>query len=137
MEKQKNIAIVILALIIIAMAGFILLKGDSAYKKKVEELQAENSVLHFQRDSINSIIADLEKDYKEIEKRKSYLASEVNRRSAEAAKQKEEADCARTELQGMKTELEKTRESINDRAKKPANRTGSDLINSLKIKTGK
>lgn len=134
-RDPKNIIITVLLLGVFVFAGIVFYGGDSAYKKRVKELQAENKALQIQRDSIDAVIAGLESDYEVLLKKEAALLADIAKRDADIARAKEAANRSKAELDGIKKNLEKTRAEIKKHETNPPNRTGDDLLNSLKFKT--
>lgn len=133
----RNIIIAILLIGVFVFAAVVFYGGDSAYKKRVKELQSENATLQAQRDSIDLVISGLEKDYKKLLLKEAALLADIAKRDAEIAQAKAAANRSKAELDRLKKDLAKTRKEIKEREVNPANRTGDDLLNSLKLKTQK
>jgi chromosome segregation ATPase len=137
LSDPRNIIILVLLLGVFLFGGIVFFGGDSSYKKELKELQKENKALQAQRDSIDRVIAGLEVDYKKLLQKEAALLADIAKRDADIAAAKAAANRSRAELDRLKKELEKTREEIKKHETNPANRTGDDLLNSLKLKTGK
>lgn len=134
-RDPKNIIITVLLLGVLVFAAIVFYGGDTAYKKRVKELQAENKVLQAQRDSIDSVIGGLENDYQDLLLKEAALLADIAQRDADIQKAKDAANRSKVELDRIKKDLEKTRAEIKKHETNPANRTGDDLLNSLKFKT--
>jgi septal ring factor EnvC (AmiA/AmiB activator) len=134
-RDPKNVIITVLLLGVLVFAAIVFYGGDSAYKKRVKELQAENKVLQAQRDSIDSVITGLENDYQDLLLKEAALLADIAQRDAGIQKAKDDANRSKVELDRIKKDLEKTRAEIKKHETNPANRTGDDLLNSLKFKT--
>lgn len=132
------------SILILVLLGFSLVffykwyfSGIDGYKKEVKRLHAENEILQHKRDSVNLIIKGLEVDFKRLQKLDSTLRVKIQKDEIEIKSAKDKANQSKTELDRLRLDLEKTKKQIEDLKNNPSNRTGDDLLNSLKIKTQK
>lgn len=128
------------SILIIVLLGFTLIFGynwyfdtnNSVYKKELKELRDSNKVLQNQRDSINYKIKVLELDLLNLVKNENILNGKIESLNIEIEAAKANANKNKTELNKLKKKLIETRKNIADLKQTPHNRTGDDLINSLK-----
>ena len=132
-----NIVILVLLAFCLVFGWMVLFRGDSGYKEKLKQLEAANVQLQEQRTSINVKIDSLQCEYTKLKAHDVALAADVVQRDASIAKTKAEAALSQAELTKLKREMEETIRKIKEAKDRPANRTGDDLINSLKLKTSK
>lgn len=130
------------SILILVLLGFSLIffykwyfSGVDGYKNELKRLHSENKILQHKRDSVNLIIRGLETDYKKLQVLDSTLRVKIKKDEEEIKFAKDRANKSKGELDNLRLELEKTKKQIEDLKDKPANRTGDDLLNSLKIKT--
>lgn len=130
------------SILIIVLLGLTLLFGyrwyfdtdNSNYKNQLKDLKNQNEILKKQRDSVDIKINLLESDLlKLIENEKSLLVK-IGLMTAEIDSAKKNAAKSKLELERLKTELYNTKKKIEHLKKNPPNRTGDDLLNSLKTK---
>ena len=132
---MKNIITTILLLICLILGYFVFFGNSSNdYKKKLADLAASNKALELKRDSLNSDIKLLRIQFDSLQSKDSVLGIKVNKQDVEIAKDKAIAAKSQAELDCVKHGLEQTRRQIDSVKAHPANRTGNDLLNSLKIK---
>lgn len=132
-----NIVILILLAFCLVFGWMVLFRGDSGYKEKLKQLEAANAQLQEQRANINGKIDSLQCEYTKLKAHEAVLAADVAQRDAAIAKTKAEAARSQAELAKIKHEMEETIRKIEEAKAHPANRTGDDLLNSLKLKTSK
>lgn len=129
----------ILVLILLAFALFFGYKwyftDTSDYKNKLKELQEEYQLLEESKKENNLLIEKYKIELDSImvqdslnQVRISQLESKVFDAEKNAAKSKKEFD-------KLQKQLEETRRNIEDLKKTPTNRTGDDLLESIKNKT--
>jgi chromosome segregation ATPase len=137
MKNYKNIIILVLLIGCLIFGYISLFRGDKLYEHKVKELQKENLILCKKRDSLGSEINILELQFSNLKSKEEELINDINQRDLEIAKSKEKANKSRSELEKFKREMQETRNKIDSLKAHPANRTGDDLLNSIKLKTQK
>ena len=137
MKDYKNILILILLAGCLIFGYITLFSGDKNYKEQLKRLDVSNKILKEQRKAINSELLILKADYSKLKVHEAALADEVTALDKEVKKNKDAADRSKAELDTVKKDMEETRKKIADVKQNPANRTGEDLLNSLKIKTQK
>jgi len=112
-------------------------RNDGGYKQKIKDLEREKKELIIAREKLEKDVVVLEKNFEDLKKKESSLAADIKKRDEEIRRRKEEAAKSRAELDNMKKGLKETQEKIVELKKNPSNRTGDDLLNSLKLKTQK
>jgi uncharacterized coiled-coil DUF342 family protein len=70
-----------------------------------------------------------------LRKQDSLLKIKISDQELEIQKFKTKANASKEQLNKLLKEMEETRNKIQELKNNPTNRTGQDLINSLKIKT--
>ena len=76
-------------------------------------------------------------EFTKLQAKELELANDIKKRDLEIAKSKENANKSKRELEKFKREIEETKRKIDSLKSHPANRTGDDLLNSIKLKTQK
>lgn len=137
MKNAKNIIILVLLLASLIFGYISLFRGDKLYEYKVEELKKENEALMKQKLAIDEENKTLKLEFSNLKTKEAELLNDINLRDSEIAKSKENANRSKRELEKFKAEIEKTRGKIDSLKSHPANRTGEDLLNSIKLKTQK
>jgi len=133
---MKNTITIVLTIICLVFAYFTFFgNGNTEYKKKLSELDAANKILELQRDSLNNDITQLKTEYTKLNVKDSILSVTIQNQDNEIAKDIAIAKKSQAALNNIKHTLEQTRHQIDSVKAHPANRTGNDLLNSLKIKT--
>jgi septal ring factor EnvC (AmiA/AmiB activator) len=135
LKDPKNIIILVLFIGMMMFASIALLSNSSEYKQKLQELQTKNQALQNERVEIQKRVATLESEYELLKKKEAALLADIAKRDTEITNLKATAGRSRAELDKLKKDLQKTRSEIENHEKNPANRTGNDLLNSLKLKT--
>jgi len=137
MKDPKNIAISILVLLVLIFGATTFFKKDSLYKYKLEELQKVYNAEHNKRDSLDRELVKVRSEFAILKVREEQLAADVARLDRDITSARNEANRSREELDRARTSLDETRKRIKDLKNNPPNRTGEDLLNSLKLKTQK
>jgi len=137
MKNIKNIIIVVLLAACLIFGYISLFRGDKLYEYKVEELKKENAALMKQKLAIDEENKTLKIEFSNLKTKEVELLNDINLRDSEIAKSKENANRSKRELEKFKREIESTRQKIDSLKAHPANRTGEDLLNSIKLKTQK
>lgn len=137
MKDIKNILIVVLLAGCMIFGYMWFFRNDSGYKQKIKDLEKEKKELIVASEKLEKDVIVLEKNFEDLMKKESSLAAVIKKRDEEIRRRKEEATRSRTELDKMKKGLKETQEKIAELKKRPPNRTGDDLLNSLKLKTQK
>lgn len=135
MKDPKTIAIAVLVLLVLIFGATTFFKKDSLYKYKLEELQKVYDAEHNKRDSLDQELVKVRAEFAALKVQEKKLAAVVARLDQDIASAKSDANRSREELDRAKTSLEETRKKIADLKSNPPNRTGEDLLNSLKLKT--
>lgn len=135
MKDPKNITIIVLVALVLIFGATTFFKKDSLYKYKLEELQKVYATEHSRRDSLDQELVKVRAEFTALKVREKQLAADVAKLDRDIASAKNDATRSREELDRTKTMLEETRKKISDLKSNPHNRTGEDLLNSLKLKT--
>lgn len=135
MKDPKTIAIAVLVLLVLIFGATTFFKKDSLYKYKLEELQKVYDAEHNKRDSLDRELDKVRSEFAALKVKEKQLAANVARLDQDIASAKSDANRSKEELDRAKTSLEETRKKIADLKSNPPNRTGDDLLNSLKLKT--
>jgi peptidoglycan hydrolase CwlO-like protein len=132
------------SILILVLLGFSLFFGyswyfrsDIGYKEKLKQLEIRNKVIEHQKDSIKEILVKKEIEFIKLKKSESILELEIESLKIDILNAKRNANKSKAELDKIMKSLAETRRKIEDLKKNPPNRTGNDLINSIKIKTKK
>ena len=133
----KDYLIIVLFLGVMILGYISLFSGDKLYEYKLEELKKENLILSKMKDSLGLKINSLESQFITLKAKETELINDINNRDLEIAKSKERASKSKAELDKFKREMQETRNKIDSLKAHPANRTGDDLLNSIKLKTQK
>jgi len=134
-RDPKNIAILVLVVLVLIFGATTFFKKDSLYKYKLEQLQQEYDREHALRDSLDLAISKIQIELATLKVREEELANEVARLESEVLLAKEEANRSQEELNTTRTALSETRKKIQQLKNQPPNRKGNDLLKSLKLKT--
>ena len=137
MKDIKNILIVVLLAGCMIFGYMWFFRNDGGYKQKIKDLEREKKELIIAREKLEKDVVVLEKNFEDLKKKETSLAADIKKRDEEIRRRKEEAAKSRAELDNMKKGLKETQEKIVELKKNPSNRTGDDLLNSLKLKTQK
>lgn len=129
--------IAIAAFLAVCWAGYTVYTnwGSSDYKKELEDLHKENSRLKSERESLDKSIDSLQHNFAILKTEEAKLNSLIAEKDREIAKDLAAAKRSQAELSSLKTQIAQTRKEIARIKSNPPNRTGEDLLNSLKIKT--
>ena len=79
----------------------------------------------------------LEIDFNKLKVKEQALQQKIDRLEIEIFQSKQNANRSQGELNRLRQKLAETRRRIKDLKDNPPNRTGDDLLNSIKIKTMK
>jgi hypothetical protein len=135
MKNIKDILIIVLLGLALIFAWTTFFGGDSLYKHKVKELEADNKRLQEERKTIDAKILVIQARFDSLSVEDKKLQGVIASKDAEIEINKKSAARSKSELDAMRKGLEETRKQIEQAKKNPPNREGQDLINSLKIKT--
>jgi chromosome segregation ATPase len=135
MKNIKDALIIVLLGLALIFAWTTFFGGDSLYKHKVKELEADNRRLQEERKTIDAKILVIQARFDSLSVEDKKLQGVIASKDAEIEINKKSASRSKAELDAMRKGLEKTRKQIEQAKKNPPNREGQDLINSLKIKT--
>lgn len=132
------------SILILVLLGFSLFfgyswyfRGDSGYKERLKQLEIRNKVIEHQKDSIKEVLVQKEIEFIKLKKSESILESEIASLEMDILNARRNANKSKAELDKIMKSLAETRRKIEDLKKNPPNRTGNDLLNSIKIKTKK
>lgn len=135
--NAKDFVIISLLLGCLIFGYMSFFKGDDLYKYKVEELNKQNEALLKEKSLSDEKIKKLNLEFDSLKIIEIKLINDINLRDVEIGKTKDRANKSKKELDKFRREMEETRKKIDSLKANPANRTGEDLINSLKLKTQK
>jgi chromosome segregation ATPase len=133
----KNYAILFLGVVSIALILVISFSRGNDYSEEVEKLRSENALLEKKRNEIALRVDSLHKAYDVLQHRDDSLAAKILAQDAEISKLYADSRKSKGELERIRKEISASMKKIEELKKNPPNRTGNDLINSLKIKTEK
>jgi hypothetical protein len=132
------------SILILVLLGFSLFfgyswyfRGDSGYKERLKQLEIRNKIIEHQKDSISEVLVKKEMDFIKLKESESILESEIASLEMDILNARRNANKSKFELDKIMKSLAETRRKIEELKKNPPNRTGNDLINSIKIKTKK
>ena len=137
MKDIKNILIGILLICTIIFGNKNFFTSDKLYKEKLKQIELANEKLKKERITIDLKINTLKIEYSKLKDHETKLNKEITNRDFEIAKNKATAARSQAELAKFKQDLIETQNKIKLLKDNPPNRTGEDLLNSLKIKTQK
>jgi chromosome segregation ATPase len=137
MENIKNILIFALLAVCLVFGYMVLFSEDTGYAEKLKTLEDANVQLQGQRTAANKKIDSLNGEYARLKAHEGILIADIAQRDASIAQSAAIAARSQAELGKLKREMETTIRKIKDAKAHPANRTGDDLLNSLKLKTAK
>ncbi len=131
-------------IIILVLLGISLLFGykwffsnDPSLKKRLKEIESEYNTLEEKKKDADKRIKELENEFIVLQKKDKELQDKVVKLESDIKIAEQNAANSKNNLDKMKKELEETKHKIEDFKKNPPNRTGDDLLNSLKNKTQK
>jgi predicted negative regulator of RcsB-dependent stress response len=133
------------SILILVLLGFCLLFGykwyfsteNSEYKKQVKDLRNKNKNLQRKRDSILLEINNLKEEFELIQKNDKLLRLKIDSLDNEIFISKLNMKKSESELKLIKENLLNNSKKIDSLKSNPPNRTGEDLLRSLKINTMK
>lgn len=137
MKDIKNIVILVLLLGVLTLGYISLFRGDKLYEYKVEELKKQNEALMKQKLAVDEENKTLRLEFSNLKAKEVELIKDINLRDLEIQKSKDNANRSKRELEKFKRDIEETRRKIDSLKSNPPNRTGDDLLNSIKLKTQK
>jgi hypothetical protein len=131
-------------ILILALLGLTLLFGlywfwnqDKSSKKEINRLKKEYKILEDQKKLINDEILVWKNKTDSLIKIDTKLKSEIAKQEILIKKAELEAQKSKANLDKMRKDLIETRRRIEEVRNNPPNRTGNDLLESLKNKTKK
>ena len=110
------------------------LKNDKASEERIKKLESEYTKLQSKKDSSDIKIAAWHSKFDSIRGEDIILKNQVEHLSKQTIVAETAAAKSKAELETAKAHAESLRADINKLEKNPANRTGDDLIQSLKNK---
>ena len=132
--NTKDIVIIVLLLGCLVFGYRSFFSSDNLYKYKVEELRKQNDSLLNEKSIIDERLKNLSMEFDSLKIIEENLIEEINQRDIDIERSKNKADRSRKELDKYRKEMEESKKKIEWMKENPANRTGDDLINSLKSK---
>jgi septal ring factor EnvC (AmiA/AmiB activator) len=136
-DNFKNYLILFLGGVSVILLLFFIFGGGEKYNDELERLRADNARLAQERDRIQLRVDSLHKAYEILDQRDDSLATRISAQDKELAKLYSDSKRSKTELDKIRKEIAEAMKKIESLKKNPPNRTGTDLINSLKLKTTK
>ena len=136
-DNFKNYLIIIFGATSVILLLFFIFSGRDNYSDEVERLRSENALLEKKRNEIALRVDSLHKAYDALQHRDDSLAAKISAQDAEISKLYADSRKSKGELEKIRKEISASMKKIEELKKNPPNRTGNDLINSLKIKTEK
>lgn len=130
-------------LILVLLAGCLIFgymwyfRSDPNYKRELKELREDNKRIRNERDSINIHLIVMQSKFKNLKLREQALQQRIDSLEIEIEKSKQNANRSQADLNKLRNKLAETRRKIREMKDNPPNRTGDDLLNSIKIKTMK
>jgi len=137
MKDIKTILIIVLLGATLFFGYMWFFKGDNGYKEKIKQLEAEKKELVKERENLDNDVRSILAEFNSLKEKEKKLLADVAKLDAEIAKSKANAAKSKAELDKMKKDLKDTQDKIAYLKDHPVNRTGDDLLNSLKMKTQK
>lgn len=131
----KTILVFILLTLLMVVGYNWYFKVNKNYKNQVESLKQENKKIQISRDSLSVNILSLEKDFNLIKAIEDSLMTRIGKLDTQISDSKNKANKSKAELDALRKELLETNNKIKELKNNPPNRTGDDLINSIKNKT--
>jgi peptidoglycan hydrolase CwlO-like protein len=132
---KKNIAIIILSLILIGGFVYFTQFSTKKYEEKILELEAKRVVLIQERDSLDAVADSLHGEYVRLRELDEKAEKEIQKKDRLIADLKSRSARSQQNLDQLKQGMRETQEKIESVKRNPANRTGEDLLESLKNKT--
>lgn len=131
-------------IIILVLLGFSLLFGykwffsaDPSLKKRLKEIETEYNDLEQKKKESDRKIKQLENEYTILESKDKQLQDQVIKLESDIKLAEQTAAKSKSNLDKIKKDLAETKHKIEDFKNNPPNRTGDDLLNSIKNKTQK
>jgi len=131
----KDILILVLLGISLFLGYSWYFKGNSGYKEKVKQLEKEYKELEKEKNLIDLEITKWKSKYDSLEVVDKKIQSDLLLLQEEVKRAEEEAKKSKQQLSKIRAELAETRKKIEEFKRNPPNRTGDDLLESLKNKT--
>jgi chromosome segregation ATPase len=107
---------------------------ESNYKKELERLHSENELLQKTRDSLSESRMILEGELLDITRNSLVMKEKIKLLEQEVQSNKKNAEKSKQELNRLRKSIDENRKKLQHVKDNPPNRTGDDLLNSLKIK---
>jgi Tfp pilus assembly protein PilO len=133
----KNILILILIIFSIIAGYMWFIKGDSASKERIKQLEEEFKKLERQKDSINISINKWKVKFDSLSLRGEELAKINFKLESDVKKAETDASISKANLDKLRNDISVTKKKIDELKNNPTKRTGDDLLNSIKNKTKK
>ncbi len=113
------------------------IKGDSASKERIKQLEEEFKKLERQKDSINISINKWKVKFDSLSLRGEELAKINFKLESDVKKAETDASISKANLDKLRNDISVTKKKIDELKNNPTKRTGDDLLNSIKNKTKK
>ena len=118
-----------------ALSYFYFVGQDS--EKRILELETARVVLMQERDSLDRAADSLHNEYLRLRELDEKAAQEIQKKDRTIADLKSRSARSQQDLDFLKKDMHETQEKIEAVKRNPANRTGDELLKSLKNKTQK
>jgi chromosome segregation ATPase len=137
--KKINLELISIGLLtaIIIFLLYLLAQPQTDYENEIKRLKTENKTLKNERESLSENILSLENEFSELKKKEFRHLANIKKLESQINDYKEIAEISENSLFLMKENVKKTEQKIKDFKNNPPNRTGEDLIISLRNKTPK
>ena len=135
-NELKNILVSVLPCMTLIFAYSWVFDDDGA-EEKVNAMKRELEELSLKKKESDRIIDSLGIEADRLKSQEQRFKSDISRLESEIRDAISRANLSAKNLDRIKKELAETRRKIEEFKKNPPNRTGDDLINSIKIKTKK
>jgi len=132
---KKNIAIIVLSLTLIGGFVYFTQFSTKKYEEKILELEAKRVVLIQERDSLDAVADSLHGEYVRLRELDEKAEKEIQKKDKLIADLKTRSARSQQNLDQLKQDMRETQEKIESVKRNPANRTGEELLESLKNKT--
>ena len=130
----KSILILVLLGLSLIFGSMWYFRGDNS-KKELKKLQDRyNEIEKLKKDSDIRLI-DINKELISLYRKDSLSIDKISKLENGVKIAEADASKSKANLNKLRAELEKTKKSIDDLKNNPTNRTGDDLLESLKNKT--
>jgi chromosome segregation ATPase len=137
--KKINLELITISLlaVIIIFLLYLLNQPQTEYENEIKRLKTENKALNEDRESLSKNILLLEDEFSDLKKKEFRHLVKIKKLESELNDYKEIAEISENLLFLTREKVKETEQKIKDFKNNPPNRTGEDLIISLRNKTPK